>query len=93
VISAQIAGHAAAGAASDSSGWVLIAVAAAAWAGWWCWHAWRHPYRPCWRCDGTGRNNGSTRKRYGTCRTCKGTGRQIRLGARLFHRTLTRGRR
>jgi hypothetical protein len=44
------------------------------------------PFAPCWSCKGTGRNQGSNRKRYGECRRCKGTGRRQRLGARLVHR-------
>ena len=89
---AGFAGNAAGGAASDRGGWGLLVVAAFAWAVWSGWHAWRHPYRPCRWCDGSGRNRGRTRKRFGTCRSCQGTGRQMRLGARVFHRTLTRRR-
>lgn len=44
------------------------------------------PFAPCWSCKGTGRNQGSNRKRYGECRRCKGAGRRQRAGARLVHR-------
>jgi hypothetical protein len=44
------------------------------------------PFGPCLSCKGTGRNQGSSKKRYGECRRCKATGRRKRLGARLVHR-------
>jgi hypothetical protein len=44
------------------------------------------PFRPCIRCNGTGRNKGSNRKRFGECRRCKGNGRKRRLGAKTIHR-------
>ena len=44
------------------------------------------PFRPCMRCGGSGRNKGSTRKRFGECRRCKGAGRKRRLGAKTIHR-------
>jgi len=44
------------------------------------------PFRPCMRCGGTGRNKGSSRKRFGECRRCKGNGRKRRLGAKTIHR-------
>jgi hypothetical protein len=40
------------------------------------------PWRNCGRCRGSGRNIGSTAKRYGRCRKCGGIGRRPRLGAR-----------
>jgi len=49
-----------------------------------------HPFTPCQKCDGKGRNPGSTRTRFGKCRACKGTGRKERWGRRLFG--LDRGR-
>jgi hypothetical protein len=54
------------------------------------WHAWRHPWGPCWRCSGTGKNKGSTRKRYGVCKRCGGTGRRLRGGAQMFHKAAGR---
>lgn len=48
------------------------------------------PYTACRRCGGTGRNIGSTGRRWGTCRKCKGTGRRLRIGARLVHRIIVR---
>lgn len=44
------------------------------------------PWRPCMRCGGTGRNHGSSRRRFGTCRRCGGTGRLRRIGAKTIHR-------
>jgi DnaJ-class molecular chaperone len=46
----------------------------------------RHPWRPCRWCDGSGKNAGSTRRRFGRCPKCGGTGRKDRLGVRLFLR-------
>jgi hypothetical protein len=68
---------------AGSAGWFLIglAIAAANVVSMYFW-----PFAPCWACKGTGRNQGSTRKRYGECRRCKGTGRRQRPGARLVHR-------
>lgn len=45
-----------------------------------------HPYTYCRRCNGAGKNAGSTRKRYGKCRSCGGSGRKDRLGVRLLRR-------
>lgn len=83
------AGHS----ASGGGGWLLLVLAALAAAGWWLWHAWRHPWGPCRKCDGGGRNAGSGRKRFGDCRRCGGTGRRLRLSARVFHGALDRRRR
>ena len=44
------------------------------------------PFAPCRKCEGSGRNQGSNRKRYGQCRRCKGAGRRIRIGAKTVHR-------
>lgn len=44
------------------------------------------PYAPCRKCEGSGRNPGSKRKRFGQCRRCDGAGRRIRFGARTVHR-------
>ncbi|MCU1670504.1 MAG: hypothetical protein JWP40_3431 [Blastococcus sp.] len=43
------------------------------------------PYARCGRCDGTGRNSGSTARRWGTCSRCKGSGKRLRLGARRVY--------
>ena|SRR5215469_2556819 len=66
-----------------SVGWFLIAlaVAAANTASLYLW-----PLAPCFKCNGTGRNQGSNKRRYGECRRCQGTGRRKRAGARLVHR-------
>lgn len=44
------------------------------------------PFRPCMKCGGSGRNKGSSRKRFGECRRCRGSGRKRRIGARTIHR-------
>lgn len=44
------------------------------------------PFAPCRKCEGSGRNPGSKRKRFGQCRRCGGSGKRIRLGARTVHR-------
>lgn len=44
------------------------------------------PFTACDRCEGRGRNSGSTRSRWGYCRKCGGSGRRQRLGVRLFMR-------
>ena len=44
------------------------------------------PFRPCGRCNGSGKNKGSTRRRFGQCSSCKGSGRRRRIGARTVHR-------
>ena len=65
------------------AGLILIAaLGAAAWAG--SLYLW--PFGPCVRCKGSGRNKGSTRKRFGECKRCQGTGRRRRLGAKTIHR-------
>lgn len=46
----------------------------------------RHPYTPCRRCEGSGRNSGSTRRRYGLCGRCGGSGRRERFGRRFILR-------
>ncbi len=40
----------------------------------------------CRRCNGGGRNAGSSRKRFGKCGRCGGTGRKPRLGTRMLER-------
>lgn len=46
------------------------------------------PFGPCAKCKGSGRNAGSTRKRFGECKRCNGSGRRQRLGSRTVHRTV-----
>jgi hypothetical protein len=48
------------------------------------------PFGPCAKCSGSGKNIGSTGKRWGTCRRCKGSGRRQRLGSKLVRRLLSR---
>jgi hypothetical protein len=50
------------------------------------------PFGPCRRCDGSGKNIGSTGRRWGTCRKCKGSGRRQRLGSKLVRRLLSRSK-
>lgn len=42
------------------------------------------PFARCRRCDGSGRNEGSNRKRWGYCRKCDGSGRRERFGLHWF---------
>ncbi len=46
----------------------------------------RWPETKCGRCGGTGRNRGSTSKRFGKCGRCGGSGRKPRLGTRMLER-------
>ena len=43
------------------------------------------PYAPCRKCKGSGKNAGSSRKRYGDCSRCGATGRRRRIGAQRVH--------
>lgn len=61
---------------------LLVLLGVAAYAG--SLYVW--PFRPCTRCHGSGRNKGSSRKRFGECKRCGGSGRRRRLGARTIHR-------
>jgi DnaJ-class molecular chaperone len=45
---------------------------------------WPNTY--CRRCNGGGRNPGSTRRRFGTCRACGSSGRKPRGGTRMLNR-------
>ena len=44
------------------------------------------PYGHCLRCSGSGKNAGSTRKRFGKCKRCGGSGRRLTFGAWLLRR-------
>ena len=68
---------------AGSAGWFLVSVVIAA-SNVISIYLW--PFGPCLACKGTGRNQGSSKKRYGECRLCKGSGRRRRAGARLVHR-------
>ncbi len=46
------------------------------------------PFGPCAKCQGSGRNAGSNRKRFGECKRCGGSGRRQRLGSRAVHHTV-----
>ncbi len=52
----------------------------------WLWKRWRHPFTVCWWCGGSGRNTGSTKRRYGRCWWCKGKPERLRPGARMVRR-------
>jgi hypothetical protein len=52
----------------------------------WVIRLWWWPYAKCRRCEGSGRNTGSTGRRFGTCRKCEGSGRRQRLGSELVRR-------
>ncbi|MFG1850826.1 hypothetical protein ACGFJT_03215 [Actinomadura geliboluensis] len=54
----------------------------------WAVSVYTYPFRPCRRCQGTGRKPGSTRRRFGPCNRCGGTGRTQRTGSRTAHRTM-----
>lgn len=43
-----------------------------------------YPYTRCPRCKGSGRNDGSNRKRWGSCRKCGGSGKRERFGRRVL---------
>jgi hypothetical protein len=62
---------------------ILIGLAAAAG---WAASLYLFPFAPCFRCKGSGRSGGSSRKRFGECKRCGGSGRRRRLGARTIHR-------
>jgi hypothetical protein len=49
-----------------------------------------HPFTRCHSCGGTGRNRGSTARRFGTCKRCGGSGRRQRTGSRTVHRAAWR---
>jgi hypothetical protein len=44
------------------------------------------PFGLCGKCQGSGRNAGSNRKRFGDCPRCAGSGRRQRLGSTTVHR-------
>ena len=52
----------------------------------WLGSLWLHPFRRCWGCRGTGRNVGSTGRRWGDHKRCGGTGKRLRIGARMVRR-------
>lgn len=68
----------------SGQGVLIVLAAAAGWVGWQVVAAKVWPFARCRRCDGSGRNAGSTGKRWGTCRRCKGSGKRRRLAVRLF---------
>jgi len=57
----------------------LIALAA------WAVRAWFWPFAKCAKCAGSGKNRGSTGRRWGQCRRCKGSGSRQVLGSRRLH--------
>jgi DnaJ-class molecular chaperone len=67
----------------------VIAVITVAGTGWY-WSLRLYPYRPCGSCRGSGRNPGSTSRRFGGCRDCGGSGRKLRFGAAAVERRRSR---
>ncbi len=55
-------------------GALILAAVAIAWGAW----LRTHPFGPCPRCGGSGRNKLSSPNRWGNCRACKGSGRKRR---------------
>jgi hypothetical protein len=55
-----------------------------------CWlvslYVW--PFKPCGACGSSGRNKGSTRRRFGTCRRCGGSRQRQRFGSRFVHHSV-----
>lgn len=68
-------------------GLVLVAIVTTAYV----WDLRVHPYGRCRACKGSGRNRGSTAKRYGICRRCT-NGRRVRAGARVVRPGLRKGK-
>jgi DnaJ-class molecular chaperone len=63
----------------------LIVIAAACAAGYYVsLRIW--PETSCKRCGGSGRNAGSTARRFGRCKRCAGSGSKPRLGTRILTR-------
>ncbi len=48
------------------------------------------PLARCRKCAGSGKNWGSTGKRWGECKRCGGSGRRQRLGSKQIHRAVGR---
>jgi hypothetical protein len=70
------------------NGWTPFALYVTALIGGYAFSCWRHPRRPCWYCGGKGNHKGflwmyADRK----CLRCDG-GKRLRLGARVFGRTM-----
>ena len=66
----------------------LITLAVAGFGGRWLWHALFHPFRPCGRCGGTGKNGGSTGRRWGRCWRCGGSGSFQTIGSKQVRKLL-----
>ncbi len=61
------------------------AVASAAAAGLYGWSLWRHPWRPCWNCRGSGARYGRVwAGTLGRCRACEGDKTMLRWGVRVL---------
>lgn len=54
----------------------------------WVVRAWFWPFARCRKCGGSGRNRGSTGKRWGQCRRCGGSGRRQVLGSKQVHKAV-----
>ncbi|MDB4873518.1 MAG: hypothetical protein JWL97_4522 [Gemmatimonadales bacterium] len=69
---------------SSGNGTAILVAAAGLWVVYQVVAAKVWPFARCGSCDGTGRNNGSNRNRWGTCSKCNGSGKRQRLAVRLF---------
>jgi hypothetical protein len=69
---------------SSGNGGAILFAAAALWVVYQVVAAKVWPFARCGSCDGTGRNSGSNRNRWGTCSKCEGSGKRQRLAVRLF---------
>lgn len=51
----------------------------------WAGRAWFHPFTTCRWCSGSGKNPGSSGRRWGRCKRCKGSGNRQVLGSKQVH--------
>lgn len=70
------------------TGHELVALLIAGFAGRWAWQALFHPFAPCRRCDGSGKNPGSNGKRWGRCWRCSGSGTRQVIGSKQVRKLL-----
>ena len=84
-----ITGYVAAAAGHHASPGVLVLIGLGLFAAWFVslllW-----PNAPCTLCKGSGRNAGSSSRRWGSCRRCGGSGKRLRFGAGLARRAVSR---
>ncbi|GAA2599067.1 hypothetical protein GCM10010399_32240 [Dactylosporangium fulvum] len=46
---------------------------------------WVWPFKPCGRCDGTGKRRSPTGRAFRLCPRCDGTGRRLRAGRWIYN--------